>query len=405
MTTTAPWAAEALESMLSVPAKRMGGGSHWVTQSANNPIEFTGGVPDPDSLPVQALLDAVKVVLDREPADALEYGGSMGFQGLREMVANRVAAEDGVTMTAENISLTSGGYPALQYICQAFLDPGDIVFADAPAWGGFIRLAKSMGANVIGMPIDSEGPVISAIEDSIQKLAAEGKRAKLLYTIPTFQNPMGIAFTLERRKALVDLAARHRILILEDDPYRDLRFSGSKMPSLYALSGGDGVLKAGSFSKIIATGLRVGWLQASKEYIEATARLRFDNGTSPFVSRVIAAYIEGGTLEPHIEKMQGIYRAKCDAMLSTLSETCSNLASWTTPEGGFFIWLTFPESTKLPDVMKMCAEEGVAVVPGTSFFANGEGATNIRLAYSYVDEAAIVEGTRRLARALERARG
>src|SRR5262249_48939990 len=165
--------------------------------------------------------------------------------------------------------------------------------------------------------------------------------------------------------------------------------------------GGEGVLKCGTFSKIIATGLRVGWIQGRKDFIDATLRMRFDNGTSPFVSRIIAAYIEGGTLEPHIDKMCGVYKAKCDAMLSTLAETCSNLATWTEPEGGFFIWLTFPESVKLADVLRCCDEEAVAVVPGTSFYADGQGQHNIRLAFSNVAEDEIVEGTRRLARALD----
>jgi 2-aminoadipate transaminase len=404
MTTIAPWAAEALDSLLSRNAARMAG-SHWVQPSANNPIEFTGGIPDPATLPKEALLEATRVVLAREPEMALQYGGSQGFAGLREMIATRVAAEPGLQMTADNITLTSGGYPALHNLCDTFLNPGDYVLADAPAWGGYLRVAKAVGAQVVSMPLDDDGPVIDQADETLRRLKAEGKQVKAIYTIPTFQNPMGVTFTIERREALLELAARHRVLIIEDDPYGDLRFTGSRVPSLYALSGGEGVLKCGTFSKIIATGLRVGWIQGRKDFIDATLRMRFDNGTSPFVSRIIAAYIEGGTLEPHIAKMCGVYKAKCDAMLSTLSETCSKLATWTEPEGGFFIWLTFPENVKLADVLRCCDEEGVAVVPGTSFYADGQGQHNIRLAFSNVAEDEIVEGTRRLARALDRARG
>lgn len=404
MTTIAPWAADALEELLSENARRMGG-SHWVAPSAGTPIEFTGGLPDPDALPVEALLEATRVVLEREPKGALQYGGAQGFLGLRELIASRVAAEDGVTLTPANISITSGGYPALQNICDAFVNPGEVVFADAPAWGGFLRMAKAMNAEVVSMPLDNDGPVIGALEESLERVAASGKRAKLIYTIPTFQNPMGITFTPERRHALLDLAARHHLLIIEDDPYGDLRFAGERVPSLYSLSGGEGVLKAGTFSKIIATGLRVGWIQGQKEYIDATLRMRFDNGTSPFASRIIAAYIEGGTLEPHIAKMCELYRTKCDAMLSALSERCANLATWTQPEGGFFIWLTFADNLSLRDVQTRCAEEGVAIVPGSSFYADGGGQHNLRLAFSNVAESEIAEGVRRLGRALERARG
>jgi 2-aminoadipate transaminase len=401
MTTTAPWATEALESLLSDNARRMAG-SHWVAPSNDNPIEFTGGIPDPETLPVDALAEAAQIVLRREAEDALQYGGAQGYLRLRELVAERVVPYDSIG--PENLALTSGGYPALHMICDAFLDPGDVVLVDAPAWGGFLRVARAVGAEIVGVPLDDEGQTIEAAEEAIARATAEGKRVKLIYTIPTFQNPMGITFSAERRQALIDLAARHKVLIIEDDPYGDLRFTGERVPSIYSLAGGEGVLKAGTFSKIIATGLRVGWIQGSKEFIDATLRMRFDNGTSPFVCRTIAAYIEGGTLEPHIEKMRGVYRSKCDAMLSALSESCSNLATWTQPDGGFFIWLTTNDSIRLPDVMRYCGEERVAVVPGTSFYSNGTGGQNIRLAFSNVGESDIAEGIRRLARALDRAR-
>ena len=402
MTTIAPWASDALESLLNHRARKLAG-SHWVQPSDNNPIEFTGGIPDPATLPVSALLEATRVVLAREPEDALQYGGSQGFAGLRDLIATRVAAEPGVNLGVENITLTSGGYPALQNVCDAFLEPGDVALVDAPAWGGFIRLAHAYEAEIAGVPLDEHGPIIAAAEDAIERAQRAGKQVKVWYAIPTFQNPMGVTFSLERRQAMLDLAARHHILIIEDDPYGDLRFTGARIPSLFALSGGEGVLKCGTFSKIIATGLRIGWIQGRKDYIDATLRMRFDNGTSPFVCRIIAAYIEGGTLEPHIEKMAGVYKAKCEAMLSALSETCSGIATWTEPEGGFFIWLTFDERKKLADVLRACNEEAVAVVPGTSFFADGSGQHNIRLAFSNVAEDQITEGIRRLARALTRA--
>ena len=401
MTTTAPWAADALESLLSQNARRMAG-SHWVQPADNNPIEFTGGVPDPDTLPVDALLEAARTVLKREPVEALEYGGAQGFLRLRELIAERVVHEEG--LGPENFALTGGGYPALHTICDTFLDPGDVVLVDAPAWGGFIRLARAVGAEIVGVPLDDEGPVIAAAEEALARARAEGKRAKLIYTIPTFQNPMGTTFSAERRTALIELAARNQVLIVEDDPYGDLRFTGQRVPSIFSLAGGEGVIKAGTFSKIIATGLRAGWIEAKKEYVDATLRMRFDNGTSPFVLRTIAAYIEQGTLEPHIEQMCRVYAAKCDAMLSALSESCAGLATWTQPEGGFFIWLTFDERLQLADVMRLCGEERVAVVPGTSFYADGGGQTNIRLAFSNVAEDQIAEGIKRLARALARAR-
>lgn len=403
MTTIAPWAVDALDSLLSATARPLVG-SHWVADAEEGAIELGGGYPDPGSLPAAALLAAARTVLEREPVGALQYGGTQGFLGLRELIASRVAAEPGVSLGPENIAITNGGWPALQNVCQTFLDPGDVILVDAPAWGGFLRLARALGVALAPMPLDEQGPQIEHVAETLHRLRAEGKRVKLIYTIPTFQNPMGITFTVERRQALVELAARHRILIVEDDPYGELRFTDRRLPSLYALSGGEGVLKAGTFSKVIAPGLRVGWLQGRAEYINAALRMRFDNGTSPFLCRVIAAYIEQGALEPHIEELRGLYRSRCDAMLSALAESCAKLATWTHPDGGFFIWLTVRDDIDLDRVMRNCAEERVSVVPGTSFFVDGGGRHNLRLTFSCASDRQIAEGIRRLARALDRAR-
>lgn len=402
MTTTAPWALDALEALMSEPARRMGSGA-WAAQPGGNPIRLTGGIPDPNTLPVEQLLEATRVVLAREAAPALEYGGNAGYEGLRELIASRVCAEEGCSMTAENISIVSGSAHGLHNVFETFVNPGDVVVLDSPAWGGAIRTLRPLGAEFASMPWDEDGPIIETLVETLEQVVASGRRPKLIYTIPTFQNPLGVTQTLERRLALLDVAARYRMLIVEDDPYGELRFSGSPVPSLFNLSGGEGVIKCGTFSKVIATGLRVGWLQGQKEYIDATLRMRFDNGTSPFTSRIIAAFIESDGLEPHVERMREVYRAKCDAMLSTLSETCAGKVEWTTPEGGFFVWMTLPESIQLPALMRAANEEGVAVIPGPGFYADGGGQHNVRLCFSNVEEQEIVEAIRRLARAVDRA--
>lgn len=401
--TGAPWAVAAIDRFLNSRYKGMPV-ARWASLPGPGAIALTAGIPDPETLPREELLEAVGRVLRSEDARwALEYGDNYGYMGLRELVASRVDVQPGLGYTAANVHLTGGAAQALQVIFDTFIDPGDTVVVEAPAWGGIIRWFRGFQARMEPVSLDEHGIVIEELEELLDRLDAEGRRPKLIYTIPTFQNPMGITATLERRKRLIEVAARHRVLILEDDPYGELRFAGERVPSLLTLSGGDGVIRTGSFSKVIATGLRVGWIIGPKEYIDATARMRFDNGTSPFMSYVIAAYIEAGHHEPHVAKMCAVYRSKCDAMLSALEERCSRYATWTRPDGGFFIWLKLPEGTDQNTLLAAANAEGVQFVPGTSFYPNGDGAQYIRLAYSYEPEPAIAEGIRRLARAIERA--
>ncbi len=398
----APWAAAALEGLMNIRARAMPAGA-WASPSRPDAIPLTGGVPDPNSLPYEQLLDATRKVLTSPDAKwALEYGGNYGYEGLRDLIASRIDQQPGLGYTAGNVTLTSGSSQALHNVVDTFIDPGDTVVVEAPAWGGILRILRAYQTRVENVALDEHGIRIDELDELFDRLESEGRRPKLIYTIPTFQNPMGTTATLERRKQLIEVAARHRVLILEDDPYGELRFLGDAVPSILSLSGGDGVIRCGSFSKIIATGIRVGWIQGAKDYVDATAKMRFDNGTSPFASHIIAQYIEDGHHEPHVAKMRGVYHAKCDAMLSALDETCSKYATWTRPEGGFFVWMTLPEGTDLPAVLKTAGEEGVQVIPGMSFFANGKGQQNLRLAFSYESEDRLADASRRLARALER---
>ena len=401
--TGAPWAVAALDSFLNSRVKSLPPGG-WGSPAQPHAIPLTGGVPDPETLPSEQLLDATRRVLESVEAKwALEYGGNYGFEGLRELVPSRVDPQPGLGYGAANVMLTGGSAQALQLLFDTFLDPGDTVVVEVPAWGGIFRALRGFQTRMEQVSLDEQGICIDDLDVLLSRLAAEGRRPKMIYTIPTFQNPMGTTATLERRKQLIEVAARHRVLILEDDPYGELRFHGERVPSLLSLSGGDGVIRCGTFSKVIATGLRVGWIMGEKEYIDAVSKMRIDNGTSPFVSRVIAEYIKAGYHEPHVAQMCEVYRSKCDAMLSALEETCSSRASWTRPDGGFFIWLTVPEGTDPRRLAQAASEEGVQYVAGPAFYADGSGQQHVRLAYSYVSEAEGAEAIRRLARAIERA--
>jgi 2-aminoadipate transaminase len=399
------WSEGAIQGFLSGRARRVPAGpqqsSGW---ARGNAIGLTGGIPDPEYLPLDALREALLTVLGREHKPALEYGGAQGLPELRTYVATQVCAEPGVAMTAENVTLTSGSSHSLANIVDTFIDPGDVIIVELPSFSGALRTFRSGGAELVGVPMDEEGIDTEALDRTLSRLESEDRKVKFLYTIQNFHNPTGITQTLERRKALIDVAARHQLLIVDDEPYGEFRFRGDTVPSLLALSGGEGVLGVGTFSKIIATGLRCAWVMGKKPYIDALVSTRFDGGSTPLVQRMVAAYIEAGHLQPHIEKMTAVYNEKCETMLRALDERCATRISYTRPEGGFFIWATLPENIDAMDLVKATQDEGVAIVPGMGYMATPElGRHNFRLAFSQVPEEQIFDAIQRLGRALEKA--
>lgn len=369
------------------------------------PIMLTGGLPDDQELPAGLLLEAVETVLGREKRFALQYGGTQGAPSLREWLAAQHARRDRLPVGPEHISLTNGAAGALANACDAFVDPGDVVLVEAPTFPIFVRAARAAGAEIVGVPLDADGIVPADLERALEETRAAGKRAKLLYTIPNFQNPTGATMTLERRRVVVDLCRRHGVVILEDDAYGDIRFEGDRLPSLFSLAGGEGVVYVGTFSKTIAPGLRVGWALASREIIDALVNTRFDMGASPFVQRVVAEACVSGKFGQHVPRVVALYRRKRDTMLSVLDERCSRYARWNVPLGGFFLWLELAEGVDPEALAAAAADEGIAYANGAAFYPDGggEGERFIRLAYSQVPESDISEAIMRLGRAMERA--
>jgi DNA-binding transcriptional MocR family regulator len=411
MTTTplANWEAEQLERSL---AKRVRGGfgAFWVAGSRAPtepppvpPIILTGGIPDPDSLPVEELIETSTRVLRREGPDALRYGGHQGQTELRAWLAGYLGKQQGLPLTADNFAITNGISGALINVAETFLDEGDVGLVEAPTFPGGAGTMMNCMADIVGVPLDADGLVPQALEETIARLKGEGRRVKLLYTIPNFQNPTGSTLSLERRQAVVDICQRNDVLIAEDDAYGDIRFEGEKPPSLFALAEGRGVLFMGTFSKTMATGLRIGWVLADQRAIDALLRTRFDLGTSPWLQRAILEFCNEGMFERHLAKVNDIYRRKRDAMLASLDERCSRYATWNRPEGGFFLWLTLAESVDPMKLMDAARRTGVAYVPGGAFFLDGGGKHTARLCFSHVREEQIPEAILRLGRALEEA--
>ena len=407
------WEEALLRENLSRRARSLGP-SPWGTPASGTPaiapIALTGGIPDPQSLPTRELMECSRVVLERDGQDALRYGGVQGYLGLREWLAAWLSAREGVAVEPGWFMLSNGSAGALAAVCETFLDPGDTVIVEAPTFPGALRTIRSCLADIVAVAVDGQGLVPEVLAETLDGLQRDGRRVKMLYLIPNFQNPSGVTLSLERRQAVVELARRHRLVVVEDDAYGDLAFSGEPLPSLFSLAGGLGVLKLGTFSKTIATGLRVGWVLARPDYIGPLLEMRFDAGGSPWVQRTVAEYARAGLLEKRIPLLRDLYRRKRDLMLSALERHCSSYVRWNVPEGGFFIWLELLQGVDASGLEEAALREGVSYVAGAAFFpdqpglaAAEAGRQHIRLAFSFVREDKIEEAVRRLAAAMRNA--
>lgn len=366
------------------------------------PIAMAGGIPDPDSLPREDLLEAMRVVLDRAAPEALRYGGTRGFDGLRVALAERSQEQDRVSQGPQNFLLTNGSSAAIDLICTTFINPGDVIVAESPSYSGSLHTLRGHRARLEPVAVDVDGMVPEDLEAVLERLRAAGTPAKLIYTVPDFHNPTGANLSLERRRRVIEIAARYRALIVEDDAYFEIYFTAEHLPSLYSLAGGEGVLRVGTFSKTIATGLRVGWLQGRADFVAACDQMRFDMGGSPLVHRMLAEYVRSGRWEQHMLAMRQLYAEKCRALSDAIADECEPYVRFQRPAGGFFLWLTCAEGIDAGRVVKAAAEEGLICVPGRSFFL-GEGDTrHLRLAFSTASVVDMPEAARRLRLAFSR---
>jgi 2-aminoadipate transaminase len=395
------WTPEQLENVVSQRAKILGPAVWAAAQPDPRPvISFAGGLPDVPSLPGDLILRAARTVLDREPKEALEYGGTFGPYPLRQAIAERSSRLEGIPVGVENVMICSGSAHGIGVVCEALIDPGDIVVVESPNFPGSMRTFRTFGAELVGVPMDECGLQVDLLEETLQRLADEGKRAKFIYTIPTHQNPAGCTLDLDRRERLVDLARRFNTFVLEDDAYGELWFEKAPPPSVFALSKADHGIKVCSFSKTLATGLRMGWVMGPAALISRMAAVRYDMGTSPFQGRIIAELIRSGDLDRHVERLREIYHRKLVRVDEALRRYCANYCTYSLPEGGFFLWLQLAPGLGSRDVAIAANEKGVIVGQGPQFFADGRATNHLRLAFSYVAMEDIEEGIHRLGEAM-----
>jgi len=397
---------DTFESLLSSRA-RVGWGVAVATPrpSMSALYEFGGGYPDPASFPYEGMIEATADMMKAEGAAAMTYGEPQGYRGLRELICHKYELFEKMKADPENISIANGSAQALALAFGAFIDPGDVVIAEAPTFSGSLNTIRRHGPQILDVPVDDEGIVTAAVRERLEGLRRQGRRCKLIYTIVNFQNPAGPSQSLARRQELIALANEYETLILEDDAYGELRFEGETLPPLYSLDTTGRVVRAGTLSKILGAGVRLGWLCAPPEMIPAFQGFLFGGGVNPFMSRVATFFLRT-EMPAHVARLIAVYRAKRDAMLRALDEVLGGTdAVISRPQGGFFLWIKLPSGTSQKRLAELAIEARVQYTPGAAFYANGGGEEFIRLAFSYEPPEKCYEGARLLAKAILAARG
>jgi 2-aminoadipate transaminase len=367
-------------------------------------ILFSGGFPDPATFPVAELQAVTREVLSGQAALALQYGPTEGDPVLREELTKWMA-KDGIVATAENVLVTTGSQQALDVIGKVLLNPGDVIVVELPSYLGGLQAFRTYGADLVGVPQDEDGINPDLLADTLVRLRREGRRPKFLYAVPDFQNPSGITWTRERRGRLLALAREFGALVVEDNPYREMRFAGEAPPPIFALDREKRTIYLSTFSKTLAPGLRVGWITAAEPIVAqcVTAKQAMDLCGPALTQAIVAGLLRRGGMLERLSGVVAIYRRKCQAMLEALAQEMPDGVRWTRPEGGLFLWVTLPEDVDTGALLwPAVEEEGVAYVPGASFFADGSGRNTMRLNFSYPSEEEIHEGIARLARLIRR---
>jgi 2-aminoadipate transaminase len=374
-------------------------------QAAGPPgvISFIYGLPDPESFPADDLRAAADQVLRERPEIALQYGPEQGYGPLIDYLIDKIARDEGMALERRNVVLTGGSTQALDHACTLFAKPGDRVLVEAPTYYETLQLFRDHDLNPIQAATDVHGLQVGDLSAILAAQAGKGEPVRFLYTIPSFQNPSGVTLTTERRVAILDLAERYDVVILEDDVYRDLVYDGDVPPSLFELDGGRRVLRIGSFSKILAPALRLGWMIGAPRLVERVVNsgLRcMSGGASPLVANILASYCQKGLLETHIERLREVYRERRDVTLRSLESLMPPSVRWTHPRGGFFVWLSLPEPLCAADVVARAKDAGLWLLAGDSFFAERATGQHLRLAFSYVAPQQISEGIETLGRVI-----
>jgi 2-aminoadipate transaminase len=367
-------------------------------------VSLAGGSPSLRSLPLEGLGESARRIIAEHGLESLQYGAGQGMEELRRQACEVMAAEGILDADPDDVVITTGSQSAQDVAAKVFCNPGDVVLCEDPTYVGALNAFEAYEVDLQSVPMDSDGLIPEALEEKIASLREQGKPIKMLYTIPSFNNPSGVTLAAGRRQRIVDICARENILVLEDNPYGMLRFDGRPLTPLRAANPHD-VLYLGSFSKIFAPGVRVGWALVPKHlhrrfYLACEAVVLCP---SPLTQMLVSAYLRDYDWMQHIRDSRVLYAARCAAMLQALAEHLPGGVSWTVPDGGFFVWLTMPEGVDTYPLLYEAIDAGVVFIPGAAFTPSEEPSNKLRLAFSAVSEEDIREGVRRLAPVLHRA--
>ncbi len=358
-------------------------------------VSLAGGMPFVAALPRDVVTGAMDRVMRDNGPMALQYGSGQGAPVLREHILEVMALE-GIRGSVDDVVVTTGSQQALDLVTRLFVNPGDVIIAEAPSYVGAMGIFRSYQAEVAHVAMDNDGMIPQALAETVARLRAEGKPIKLLYLIPNFHNPAGVTLSWERRLEILEIARANKILIIEDNPYGLLYFD-SPAPLAMRSVEEDGVIYLGSFSKTLAPGFRVGWALAPHAIREKLVLAAESAILSPssFTQLIIAEYLNSADWKGQIDTFRGVYRERRDAMLSALTDYLPRL-SWTVPNGGFYVWVTLPPNIDSKSMLPRAVKELVAYTPGTAFYADGGGRNALRLAFCYPPPDFLREGVRRL---------
>ncbi|MBM7119227.1 PLP-dependent aminotransferase family protein [Archangium primigenium] len=355
-------------------------------------LSFAGGLPAPELFPVEAIAQAHAEVFAEEGRAALQYSTTEGYGPLREWIAAWLGGH-GQRVSADGVLITNGSQQGIELVAKVMLDPGDLVVVESPSYLAALQTFSGYEVSFLVAGSDDDGMRV----DELERLCA-ARKPKLIYLVPNFQNPKGTTLSLERRRALVRFAQHHRILILEDDPYGELRFRGEHLPSLASLDDEGVVVGLGSFSKVLAPGLRIGWMVAPREVQRAATVVKqaADLHTATVAQRATARLLSRFDFQGHLAHLRGVYGERCEAMLGALERHMPAGTRWTRPDGGMFVWAELPAGLNADTLFPLALEKRVAFVPGTSFFAAEPRHEFMRLNFSNRPPELLEEGMRRL---------
>lgn len=366
-------------------------------------ISFAGGMPAPEVFPVDKFYEGARILKD-DGQNLLQYGRTEGYEPLKDFLASWTAPRMGKEVSKDEMLITTGSQQGLDLFSWVMLDRGDTVITEDPTYLAALTAFYNHGANFIGVPVDREGMKVDLLPELIENARKDGKKVKFIYTIVNFHNPAGSTMTVERRKKLVEISQKYNIPIFEDDPYGYVRYDGEHLPSIFSFDKTGGVVYAGSFSKILSPGTRVGWMSGSEEIIRKMTVFKqaTDLCSSPITQSLVAEYCKKGYLDEHLPSIIDNYRIKRDAMEESFRKHLEPRGvSWVKPEGGFFYWLDFPK-VNTNDLFQKAIEKKVAFVSGGPFCVNeGAGNHNARFCFTFPSPEIIEEGVKRVAEAMD----